>query len=74
MKYMTKNIKFNTAMLKQSLFNYSDAYILVKGTITAVRYGYIKVFSSKINGKKFFSILQFIKHKTLHYRSHFLNK
>ena len=37
MKYMTKNIKFNTAILKQSLFNYSDAYILVKGTITAIR-------------------------------------
>ena len=30
MKYMTRNIKFNTAMLKQSLFNYSNAYILVK--------------------------------------------
>ena len=32
MKYMTKNIKFNTAMLKQS-----DGYILVRGTITTVR-------------------------------------
>ena len=54
MKYMTKNIKFNTAMLKQSLFNYSDAYILVKGTITVVRLGYIKVFSSKEMEKSFF--------------------
>ena len=27
-------IKFNTAMLKSSLCDYSDAYILVKGTIT----------------------------------------
>ena len=54
MKYMTKNIKFNTSMLKQSLFNYSDAYILVKGTITVVRQGYIKVFSSKKLEKSFF--------------------
>ena len=27
-------IKFKTAVLKSSLFNYSDAYILVKGTVT----------------------------------------
>ena len=27
-------IKFKTSMLKSSLFNYSDAYILVSGTIT----------------------------------------
>ena len=28
-------IKFKTPMLRSSLFDYSDAYILVKGTITA---------------------------------------
>ena len=28
-------IKFKTTMLKSSLCDYSDAYILVKGTITA---------------------------------------
>ena len=27
-------IKFKTAMLKSSLYDYSDAYILVKGTIS----------------------------------------
>ena len=27
-------IKFKTSMLKSSLFDYSDAYILVSGTIT----------------------------------------
>ena len=33
--YNTNNqIKFKTAMLKSSLCDYSDAYILVKGTIT----------------------------------------
>ena len=29
-----KQIKFKTTMLKSSLCDYSDAYILVKGTIT----------------------------------------
>ena len=28
-------IKFKTPMLRSSLFDYSDAYILIKGTITA---------------------------------------
>ena len=28
-------IKFKTTMLKSSLCNYSDAYILAKGTVTA---------------------------------------
>ena len=33
--YNTKRqIKFETTMLKSSLYDYSDAYILVKGTIT----------------------------------------
>ena len=30
-------IKFETTMLKSNLFYYSDAYILVKGTITIIR-------------------------------------
>ena len=30
----TSDIKFKTTMLKSSLCDYSDAYILVKGTIT----------------------------------------
>ena len=29
-----KQIKFETAMLRSSLYDYSDAYILVKGNIT----------------------------------------
>ena len=34
-KYNTSSqIKFKTSMLKSSLCDYSDAYILVKGTIT----------------------------------------
>ena len=32
---VNSQIKFNTTMLKSSLCDYSDAYILVKGTITA---------------------------------------
>ena len=31
---VNSQIKFNTTMLKSSLYDYSDAYILVKGTIT----------------------------------------
>ena len=31
---VNSQIKFKTTMLKSSLCNYSDAYILVKGTIT----------------------------------------
>ena len=31
---VNSQIKFKTTMLKSSLFDYSDAYILVKGTIT----------------------------------------
>ena len=31
---VTSQIKFKTTMLKSSLCDYSDAYILVKGTIT----------------------------------------
>ena len=31
---VNSRIKFKTAMLKSSLCDYSDAYILVKGTIT----------------------------------------
>ena len=31
---VNSQIKFNTTMLKSSLCDYSDAYILVKGTIT----------------------------------------
>ena len=29
-----RQIKFKTTMLKSSIFDYSDAYILVKGTVT----------------------------------------
>ena len=32
MKHMTPKIEFKTIMLKSSLFDYSDAYIVVKGT------------------------------------------
>ena len=34
--YNTKNIKYKTTMLKSSLWDYSDVYILVKGTIAVV--------------------------------------
>ena len=32
--YSSKDIKFKTAMLRSNLYEYADAYILVKGTIT----------------------------------------
>ena len=36
-------IKFKTSMLKSSLCHYSDAHILVKGTITVVEVGATEV-------------------------------
>ena len=32
--YTSNDIKFKTTMLRSNLFDYADAYILVKGTIT----------------------------------------
>ena len=32
--YTSNDIKFKTTMLKSSLCDYADAYILVKGTVT----------------------------------------
>ena len=38
--YNTNNqIRFKTSMLKSSLYDYSDAYILVKGNITVIEAG-----------------------------------
>ena len=34
--YSQKDLIFDTAMLKSSLCDYSDVYVLVKGTITVV--------------------------------------
>ena len=34
------DIKFKTTMLRSSLYDYTDAYILVKGTITIAGAGY----------------------------------
>ena len=33
-KYGNSNIRFKTSTIRSNLFNHSDAYILVKGTIT----------------------------------------
>ena len=33
-KYDNSNIKFKTSMIKSNLWDYSDAYIIVMGTIT----------------------------------------
>ena len=32
-KYYNSNIRFKTSMIRSNLFDYSDAYILLKGTI-----------------------------------------
>ena len=32
--YVNKIIRFKTSMLRSDLFDYSDAYIVIKGTIT----------------------------------------
>ena len=37
--FVNSQIKFKTTMLKSSLFDYSDAYILVKGKITIIGRG-----------------------------------
>ena len=34
---VNSQIKFKTTMLKSSLCDYSDAYILVKGTVTVIQ-------------------------------------
>ena len=40
-KYNKDNqIRFKTSMLRSTLFDYSDAYILVKGTITVSKEAY----------------------------------
>ena len=33
-KYDNSNIKFKTSMIRSNLYDYSDAYILVKGILT----------------------------------------
>ena len=38
--YTSNDIKFKTTMLRSNLFDYADAYILVKGTITITSAGY----------------------------------
>ena len=38
--YTSNDIRFKTAMLRSNLFDYADAYILVKGTITITSAGY----------------------------------
>ena len=37
--YTSNDIKFKTAMLRSNLYDYADAYILVKGTITITGVG-----------------------------------
>ena len=37
--YNNEDIKFKTTMLKSDLFDYADAYIFVKGTITITGHG-----------------------------------
>ena len=46
-----KSIRFKTPMLRSSLCDYSDAYILVKGTITVAAPGANKV-ANNIRDKK----------------------
>ena len=47
-------IKFKTTMLKSSLCNYSDAYILAKGTVTAVNTAAADVDANNTNKKVIF--------------------
>ena len=35
-KYNNSNIRFKTFMIKSNIYDYSDAYILVKGTTTVL--------------------------------------
>ena len=37
-RYDSNDIKFKNTMLRSNLCDYSDAYILVQGTITMIRY------------------------------------
>ena len=51
---VNSQIKFKTTMLKSSLCDYSDAYILVKGTITANNTAATDVDANHINKKVIF--------------------
>ena len=39
-RYDSNDIKFKNTMLRSNLCDYPDAYILVQGTITMIRYWY----------------------------------
>ena len=49
-------IKFKTSMLKSSLCNYSDAYILVKGTITVTNTAATTTAANNDNKKVIFKL------------------
>ena len=52
--YVTSQIKFKTTMLKSSLCDYSDAYILVKGTISVTNTAAAGVAANNTNKKVIF--------------------
>ena len=51
---VNSQIKFKTAMLKSSLCDYSDGYILVKGTISVTNTAAAGVAANNINKKVIF--------------------
>ena len=53
-KYSNRNIRFKTSMIKSNLCDYSDAYILVKGTITVPNMAAATVAVNNTNKKVIF--------------------
>ena len=52
--HVTDQIKFKTAMLRPSLCDYSEAFILVKGTITVYETSAVGVDANNTNKKVIF--------------------
>ena len=50
-------IRFKTSMLRSSLCDYSDAYMLVKGTITVINTAGARKAVNKANKKKYLKIV-----------------
>ena len=53
-KYNNSNIRFKTFMIKSNIYDYSDAYILVKGTTTVLNKAAVDAAVNNTNQKVIF--------------------
>ena len=57
MRYDNSNIRFKTSMIKSNLCDYSDSYILAKGTITSPNTAAAGAVVNNTNKKQFLKIV-----------------